>query len=142
MRLRTLGRTGLTVTELGLGTGPLGGFAGRPVDEVTAQAALAAAWDAGIRYFDTAPWYGLGMAETRLGSVLPSKPRDKLVLSTKVGRVLETREGGPPPGTPWENALPNDWHFEYSRDAVLRSFEGSLKRLELDRVDLLLIHDL
>jgi D-threo-aldose 1-dehydrogenase len=141
---RTLGRTKLAVTELGLGTGPLGGFAGRPVDDDTAEATLAAAWEAGIRYFDTAPWYGLGMSEHRLGRFLRSRARDEVVLSTKVGRMLGRK--GSAPGGPsvshWESALPFDWWFDYSREAVLRSFEDSLQRLGLGRVDVLLVHDL
>jgi D-threo-aldose 1-dehydrogenase len=141
---RPLGRTGLAVTELGLGTGPLGGFRGRPVDDDAAEATLAAAWDAGIRYFDTAPWYGLGMSEHRVGRFLRSQPRDAYVLSTKVGRLLGRRgsaPGGPAPAH-WESALPFDWWYDYSRDGVLRSFEDSLQRLGLERVDVLLIHDL
>lgn len=141
---RVLGRTGLTVTELGLGTGPLGGFRGRPVDDPTADETLAAAWDVGIRYFDTAPWYGLGTSEHRVGRFLASRPRDEFVLSTKVGRLLGRRgsaPGGPRPSH-WESALPFDWWFSYSREAVLRSFEDSLQRLGLERVDVLLVHDL
>jgi D-threo-aldose 1-dehydrogenase len=140
---RTLGRTGLGVTELGLGTGPLGGFSGRPVDDDAAHATLAAAWESGIRYFDTAPWYGLGISELRVGRFLRSVPRDEYVLSTKVGRLLGRRGAAPGGSRPshWSNPLPFDWWFDYSADAVRRSFEDSLQRLGLDRIDVLLIHD-
>jgi D-threo-aldose 1-dehydrogenase len=141
---RPLGRTGLAVTELGFGSGPLGGFRGRPVDDETAQATLAAAWEVGIRYFDTAPWYGLGASEHRVGRFLRSHRRDEYVLSTKVGRMLG-RRGAAPGGSAnvhWESSLPFDWWYDYRRDAVLRSFEDSLQRLGLERIDVLLIHDL
>jgi D-threo-aldose 1-dehydrogenase len=141
---RTLGRTGVEVSELALGTGPLGGFPGKPVDEETAQETLAAAWDCGIRFFDTAPWYGLGMSEHRLGRFLRSQPRDSFVLSSKVGRILEAPETPRRfrPETFWSTPLPYRWHFDYRRDAILRSFEDSLQRLGLNRVDFLLVHDI
>jgi D-threo-aldose 1-dehydrogenase len=142
LRMRRLGRTGLMVTELGLGTGPIGGFATRPVDDETAQATLSAAWEAGIRLFDTAPWYGLGAAEERLGRFLRSRPREEFVISTKVGRVLDPHGGGQPATSFWATPLFSDFHFDYSHDGVLRSFEDSLERLGLASVDLLLIHDL
>ena len=141
---QTLGRTGVAVSEFALGTGPLGGFPRKPVDDETARATLAAAWDSGIRFFDTAPWYGLGMAEHRLGRFLRSQPRESFVLSTKVGRLLN------PPAAPrqfrsetfWSTPLPYTWHFDYTRDGVLRSFEDSLQRLGMNRIDLLLVHDI
>jgi D-threo-aldose 1-dehydrogenase len=140
---RPLGRTGISPTELGLGCGPFGGI-GRAVDDAAAEGALEAAWSGGIRYFDTAPWYGLGTSEHRLGRFLRSKARDEFVVSTKVGRVL-SRPRDPrsfQPTTLWANALPFEWRFDYRHDAVLRSFEDSLQRLGLNRVELLLIHDL
>ncbi|MCU1491830.1 MAG: pld1 2 [Acidimicrobiaceae bacterium] len=143
LETRHVGRSGLVVTELGFGAGPLGGFAGRPVDEASAETTLGAAWDAGIRYFDTSPWYGLGMSEHRVGQFLRGKPRDAFVISTKVGRVLHR----PGPGkastaTFWTSALPFDAHFDYRHDAILRSYEDSLQRLGLSRVDILFVHDL
>ena len=141
---RELAGTGVLVSELGFGSGPLGGFPGAPVDDATAQATVEAAWDAGIRYFDTAPWYGVGMSEHRVGRVLRSKPRDSFVISTKVGRVL-TRPVAPAsyrPSDAWSSGLPFACHFDYGRDGVLRSFEDSLQRLGLNRLDILLVHDL
>lgn len=134
----------IPLTQLGLGSGPLGGFPGAPVDDETAQSTLQTAWQVGVRAFDTAPWYGLGAAEQRLGTFLAGMPRGELVLSTKVGRVLSepTDRRAPPPTTGWSNALPMEWRFDYRRDGVLRSFEGSRERLGVERVDILLIHDL
>jgi len=140
---RPLGRTCLEVTELGLGGAPLGGN-GRVVAETAAEETIAAAWEAGLRYFDTAPWYGLGTSEHRMGRFLRGQGRDEFVLSTKVGRLV-TRPGHPkkaPHAHQWRNALPFEWHYDYSYDAVMRSFEDSLQRLGLARVDVLLIHDL
>lgn len=133
-----LGRTRVTVSRLGLGTAPLGGLY-EAVPESRAHATLERAFELGLRYFDTAPLYGHGLAEERTGSVLQRKPRDEFALSTKVGRLL--KPGQPSPdgqfkGTP--NVVPV---FDFSYDGVLRSFEESLSRLGLDRVDVLLIHD-
>jgi len=99
-----------------------------------------AAWDAGIRYFDTAPLYGFGLSEQRLGAVLRTKPRDQFVISTKVGRLL--REDAPPEvGQAWKGTPPVNPVFDFSYDATMRSVDESLERLQLDRVDVLLIHD-
>jgi D-threo-aldose 1-dehydrogenase len=99
-----------------------------------------AAWAAGIRYFDTAPLYGFGLSEQRLGAVLSGKPRDEFVISTKVGRLI--RAGGPPePGQAWKGTPPLNPVFDFSYDATMRSVEESLNRLGLDRIDVLLIHD-
>ena len=140
---RALGATEVRVTELGFGSGPLGGFPGRPVDDLAARATLEAAWDAGIRYFDTAPWYGLGMAEHRVGELLRSKPRDA-IRARHQGRARPqpSRPPAPSTATTGPSALPFTCRFDYSRDGVLRSFEDSLQRLGLARVDVLLIHDL
>ena len=101
---------------------------------------IEAAWSAGIRYFDTAPLYGLGLSEQRLGAVLRTKPRDQFVISTKVGRLL--REDAPPEvGQAWKGTPPVNPVFDFSYDATMRSVEESLNRLGLDRVDVLLIHD-
>jgi D-threo-aldose 1-dehydrogenase len=109
--------------ELGLGTAPLGGLY-REVTEDEALAVVDRAYELGLRLFDTAPYYGDGLAERRLGRALAGKPRAELVISTKVGRLLR-----PEPV------------FDFSYDGVLRSHEESLERLGLDRVDILLIHD-
>ena len=132
----------LEFTELGFGTAMTGNLF-QAVDDDTAHAALEAAWDTGVRYFDTAPLYGLGLAETRLNRFLRSKPRDEYVLSTKVGRLLE-------PCRPEERTaigkffdVPNRREvYDFTHDGVLRSIEFSLERLGVDRIDLLFAHDL
>jgi D-threo-aldose 1-dehydrogenase len=137
---RVLGRSGLRVSELGFGAGPLGGFYG-PVDVDEAVRAVRTAWDEGVRYFDVAPLYGYGRAELLLGHVLRELPRDEYVLSTKVGRLLrplrdgESHPGLRPGGLPFRPVL------DYSRDAALRSLEESLLRLGVARADIVLIHD-
>jgi D-threo-aldose 1-dehydrogenase len=120
--------------RLGLGTAPLAGLYDA-VDDETARSTVDRAWACGIRYFDTAPYYGSGNAELRLGSALRERPRDEAVVSTKVGRLL--RPGiSEFPGSP-----PLEAYFDFSRDGVLRSLEQSLERLQLDRVDVVLVHD-
>jgi D-threo-aldose 1-dehydrogenase len=134
-----LGRTTLTVTRLGLGTAPLGGMY-RAVEDSDAYAVAIQAWNAGLRFFDTAPLYGLGLAERRLGAILRDRPRHEFTMSTKVGRLLE--KGAPPePGQSWHGAPRLNPVFDFSYDGVMRSFEASLKRLGLERVDILHIHD-
>ena len=107
-----------------------------------ADATLAAAWDAGIRYFDVSPWYGLGLAERRFGRFLARKPRQEFVISSKVGKLLrasrDNRARDYFPFTP----SPNTPHFDYTADGVLRSVEDSLQRLGLDRLDIVFVHDL
>lgn len=125
------------VAELGLGCAPLGGLF-EPVADDVARATVGEAWRAGIRMFDTAPLYGHGLSERRLGEALRGRPRDELVLSTKVGRVLEP--GGQPPAA-WPQALPFTPRFDYTPAGVRRSLEESLGRLGLDRVDIALVHD-
>ncbi len=130
----------LAVTELGFGGAPLGNlFAAIPEDE--AQATLQAAWDAGMRLYDTAPLYGLGLSESRVGAFLKDKPRDSFVLSTKVGRVLQ--DCPPDQATPdkFIDVPSRRFDYDYSYDGVMRSFEDSLTRLGLDRIDVLLCHD-
>jgi D-threo-aldose 1-dehydrogenase len=110
------------------------------VGEDEAHRVIEAAWSAGIRYFDTAPLYGLGLSEQRLGAILRNKPRDQFVISTKVGRLLR---GGAPaePGQAWKGTPSVNPVFDFSYDATMRSVDESLERLQLDRVDVLLIHD-
>ncbi len=105
-----------------------------------AQRAIEAAWDAGIRYFDTAPLYGFGLSEQRLGAVLRTKPREEFVISTKVGRLLRAGAAAEP-GQAWKGTPPVNPVFDFSYDATMRSVDESLNRLRLDRVDVLLIHD-
>ncbi len=131
MELRPLGKSGITVSALGFGGGPLGNL-GLSVSEDQVRGTIEAAWTGGVRYFDTAPLYGRGLSERRLGAVLRELPRDSFVLSTKVGRLLDTGPGGQEP----------DVHFDYSRAGALASVEASLDRLGLERVDILLIHDI
>jgi D-threo-aldose 1-dehydrogenase len=134
-----LGRTGLEVTRLGLGTAPLGGMYEAVSDE-QARAAVDAAWAAGLRFFDTAPLYGHGQAERRLGAGLRDRPRDAYVLSTKVGRLLRAQASADPGGI-FVDPPPQHPVFDFSEEAALTSFRESLERLGLDRVDVLHIHD-
>jgi D-threo-aldose 1-dehydrogenase len=132
-----LGRTGVSVTRLGLGLAPLGGLFS-PVGEQQARATVERAWQLGIRYFDVAPLYGNGLAERRSGAVLAGKPRAAFTLSTKVGRLLRPGGGAQdiwaePPGV-----APV---FDFSAAGVLTSYRESLERLGLDRVDVLHLHD-
>jgi D-threo-aldose 1-dehydrogenase len=124
---------------LGMGTAPLGNLFARVSDEA-AEGAVAAALSAGIRYFDTAPLYGYGLSERRLGAALSHLPQESIRISTKVGRLIEADAGR----TPTEGYLVNGYRavFDYSRDAVLRSFDESLKRLRRSGVDVLLLHDI
>ncbi|MBB4907725.1 aldo/keto reductase [Actinophytocola algeriensis] len=127
---------------VGLGCAQLGNLY-RPMTDETAAAIVDAAWDAGIRYYDTAPHYGLGLSERRLGSSLRGRPRDEYVLSTKVGRLLEVNpayagerdtDGFDVPATLVRRR-------DYSRDGVLRSLESSMARLGVDRIDIAFVHD-
>ena len=139
---RPLGRTGVALTRLGFGTAPLGDLF-TIVSDSDAQAALAAAWDGGVRYFDTAPWYGRGQSEHRVGRSLYHRPRREFVLSTKVGRVLRAaRDEAAYDRGMWAGGLPFPERFDYGYDGIMRAFEDSQQRLGLPRIDLLLIHDL
>jgi D-threo-aldose 1-dehydrogenase len=139
------GKTKLTTTRLGLGSAPLGGLF-NPVSDATAHGVVQHAYDAGLRFFDTAPLYGYGSAEQRMGHVLSQQPRDEFVLATKVGRLIRPRAQA---GTGLDaagagqflDAPPLVPIFDFSYDAVMRSFEESLTRLGMDRVDVLHIHD-
>jgi D-threo-aldose 1-dehydrogenase len=137
---RPLGRVPLAVSVLGFGAAPLGGLY-REVPAGDAGAAVRAALAAGLTYFDTAPLYGHGLSEHRLGEALREMPRDAFVLSTKVGRLLRPTRGDPPPDGLFANALPFDYAYDYTRDGARRSLEDSLQRLGLARIDIALIHD-
>lgn len=133
--------------RIGFGTAPLGNMF-RAIPDEEAAATVQAAWDQGIRYFDTAPLYGAGLAELRLGEVLAQRPREEYVLSTKVGRVIldevenpTSRELGEK-GALFEHGRPNKIVNDYSADATLRSVEDSLKRLRTDRLDIVWVHDI
>jgi D-threo-aldose 1-dehydrogenase len=134
-----LGRTKLTVTRFGLGTAPLAGLF-EEVEEGKAIRVIERAWEAGIRFFDTAPLYGHGLAEIRLGKVLRQMPRDEFTLASKVGRLLRA-DAPPEPGQSFRGTPPVNPKFDFSYDGVMRSFEESLERLGLDRIDILHIHD-
>jgi D-threo-aldose 1-dehydrogenase len=141
---RVLGRTGLMVTVLGFGGAGIGNLY-RPVNDDSARASIEAAFGVGARLFDTAPFYGFGLSETRLGTALAElDPQEEVILSTKVGRVLEpapdddlvaVREG-------YVTPMPFRPVFDYSYDGVMRSYEESRKRLRRSRIDILLAHDL
>src|SRR6266536_5277291 len=139
---RRVGKTDLQVTSLGFGGATLGDARGA-IPEAQSVLTIEAAYAAGIGYFDTAPWYGTGKSEHRMGSVLRTKPRDSFVLSTKVGRVLvRPRDLAAFANRRWGAGLPFEVTFDYTRDGILRAYEDSLTRLGLNRVDALLIHDL
>lgn len=131
----------ISFTELGFGTAPIGNLY-RAVDPEEAQKTLEAAWKAGIRYYDTAPLYGLGLSETRLNRFLFGKKRKDYVLSTKVGRLLEVCDPKLRTGigkffdTPSRREV-----YDYSYDGFMRSIEFSLERLGVDAIDVIFIHD-
>ncbi len=130
LRTRTIGATDLLVTELGFGGAPLGGL-GDAIAEDDAAALVRTAYDAGIRYFDTAPLYGVGRSERRIGTGLAAVPRDAYLLSTKVGRLLDPSGGGDP-----------TVRYDYSYTGARTSLEASLDRLGRERVDILFCHDI
>ena len=138
---RAVGRSGLRLTELSLGGAQLGNLY-RAITDEQACATVDAAWEGGIRYFDTAPHYGLGLSERRLGAALAGRPRSEYVLSTKVGRRLEPLS---PPGEfddeGFDVAATHRRVWDFSRDGVLRSLEESLGRLGVDAVDVVYLHD-
>ena len=140
IKLLKFGRTDLMVTDMGFGAAPIGNFQ-RPITEEVAGAMVERAWDAGMRYFDTAPYYGHGLSEARLGHSLRWKKRSDFVLSSKVGRVLKAAPRTAIDFTPWVDGLPFVCHFDYSYDCTMRSFEDSLQRLGLEHIDILFIHD-
>ncbi len=142
LQRRKIGRTTAQVTRLGFGSAPLGDLF-EAISEEKAQQTLQAAWDAGVRYFDTAPYYGYGKSEHRVGHFLRQQSRQDFVISTKIGRVfhaardLATFDKGQ-----WADGLPFEFHYDYTYDGIMRSYEDSLQRLGLPSVDMLLIHDL
>lgn len=138
--LARLGRSGVDISRLGFGSAPLGGLL-RETSENDALEAVRAALAQGIRYFDVAPQYGGGMAEQRLGQVLRGVPRADFVLSTKVGKIVNQAADATAAAGGFVGAPPHVITYDYSYDGVLRSFEASLTRLQLDRIDILLIHD-
>ncbi|MGP4005259.1 aldo/keto reductase [Streptomyces sp. 4N124] len=139
--MNTLGRSGVEVTPLALGAAPIGNLFAEVTQE-QAEETIAAAWQRGIRYFDTAPHYGLGLSERRLGAALREHPREAYTISTKVGRRLE------PVDTPGDDlahgfAVPASHRrvWDFSADGIRRTLDASLERLGLDRVDVVYLHD-
>ncbi|QNE79021.1 aldo/keto reductase [Streptomyces finlayi] len=149
MQRHRLGRSAVEITRLSFGAAAIGNLF-TAVDPARAAAAVDAAWDEGIRYFDTAPHYGLGLSERRLGEALRSRPRDAYVVSTKVGRVLDpVPAGGVPAADGLSDGLSEGFavrtthrrRWDFSADGVRRSIEDSLERLGLDRIDIAYLHD-
>lgn len=138
---KKFGRTGLEVTTMGFGTAPIGNQF-RAVPEADVRDVIKGAWDAGLRYFDTAPMYGHGLSERRLGEGLRAFPRDEYVLSTKVGRLLAPVPKGEMKSFFWVDMPPFEVVHDYSYDGCMRSFEDSLQRLGVSRIDILFIHDI
>jgi D-threo-aldose 1-dehydrogenase len=138
---RRVGRTALHVTSLGLGTATMGGSR-IPMTNEERLKLVAAAWDAGVRYVDTAPFYGVGAAERAAGDALRDKPRDEWVLSTKVGRLLRPRSDGGGATDGRLAPMPFEVQYDYSYDGIMRSMEDSYQRLGLAKIDILLVHDI
>ena len=137
---RPAGRTAVRLTTLGLGTATLGGNVRPPITNADAAAIVERAYERGIRFFDTAPYYGYGRSERLAGDTL--RGRSGWVLSTKAGRLLRPRTEPQEAGDQWVAPLPFEHVYDYSYDGVMRSFEDSLQRLGLDHIDLLLLHDI
>lgn len=139
--LRKLPRRGISLSGMGLGCAQLGGLY-QAVGDAEAHAIVDAAWELGVRYFDTAPYYGYTLSERRLGAALRARPRASYVLSTKVGRLMLPDPHVRPGESGWAEPLPFRPHYDYSYDGVKRSHEDSLQRLGMDRVDILYVHDI
>lgn len=139
---RRVGKTRLEVTTLGLGGAPMGGFRAS-ITDADAVGLTDVAYDLGVRYFDTSPFYGYGRSELRMGAALREKPRDDYVLSTKIGRIMHAmKPGEKPPADFRENGLPGFAPvFDYTYDGVMRSLEHSHFRLGISRIDIALVHD-
>jgi D-threo-aldose 1-dehydrogenase len=139
---RRVGKTKLEVTTLGLGGAPMGGFRAN-ISDAEAVGLTDTAYELGVRYFDTSPFYGYGRSELRMGAGLREKPRDDYVLSTKIGRIMHAmKPGEKPPADFRENGLPGFAPvFDYTYDGVMRSLEHSYFRLGISRIDIALVHD-
>jgi len=129
--------------RIGFGGQPISNGFGRVIPDAQAIATVDAAWEAGVRLYDTSPWYTLGRGERRLGTVLSSKPRDEFVISTKIGRVLEADPSlGLRRVANWADAPSFRYRYDYTADGTRRSIEDSLQRLGLPRLDIVFVHDL
>jgi D-threo-aldose 1-dehydrogenase len=133
------GRT-LSFSILGFGSAPLGNYL-RALSEEDCDKTLTAAWDNGLRYYDTAPLYGFGLSELRVARLLNRKERNDYIISTKVGRILEPCDASEADGIIFVDIPPYRFYYDYSYDGVMRSYEESLKRLRLNHVDILYVHD-
>jgi D-threo-aldose 1-dehydrogenase len=138
---RPIGQTGLSISRIGFGGAPIGDLRRAPSDTASRDL-LQAAWDAGIRYYDTAPFYGCGLSERRIGDFLRDKPRDQYLLSTKVGRLLVPDRDWALSRTADARAMPFRPVFDFTYDGVMKSYDNSLQRLGLERIDILFLHDL
>jgi D-threo-aldose 1-dehydrogenase len=138
---RKFGRSDLEVTAFSYGAAQVGNFF-RTISEAESHKMFDTAWEAGVRYFDTAPFYGHGLSELRTGQGLRWRPRDAFLVSTKVGRVLTPAPRSEIDFSPWVDAAPFKFHYDYSYDGTMRSFEDSLQRLALERIDICYIHDI
>ncbi|WP_028223953.1 aldo/keto reductase [Paraburkholderia ferrariae] len=138
---RALSRSGLELTRLGLGCSQLGGLY-HAMPATDARALVDAAWSAGLRYFDTAPYYGYTLSERRVGQALAARPRDAFTLSTKAGRLMRPDAGVRAGEDGWAEPLPFRPVFDYSYEGIMRSYEDSQQRLGLARVDVLYVHDI
>ncbi|RWM75979.1 MAG: aldo/keto reductase [Mesorhizobium sp.] len=141
MKKRRVGSTALEITEVSFGGAAIGGLY-RACPREAAMQTLQVAWDAGLRYFDTAPFYGFGLSERRFGDFLRDKPRDSYVLSTKVGRLLRPVPEDQIPDHSYVDPLPFALDYDYSYDGIMRSVEFSYARLGLNRIDILFVHDI
>jgi D-threo-aldose 1-dehydrogenase len=138
---KRLGRSSVDVTAMTFGGAPIGNFL-RPFSETAAATMVDQAWDLGIRTFDTAPLYGHGLSEHRLGHALRERPRADYTLVTKVGRVLTACDPGRVESGLWVEPAPFEARYDYSYDGIMRSVENSLQRMLTDRFDVLLMHDI
>ena len=139
---KKVGATSLSLPALGFGSAHLGELYAK-VEEADSRATLEAAWAAGLRYYDTAPWYGRGLSEHRLGGFLRTLPRSEFKITTKVGRqLLRPKDPAHFDRKPWLGGLNFEVLWDYSYDGVMRSYQQALQRLALDTVDALIIHDL
>ncbi|RWB28799.1 MAG: aldo/keto reductase [Mesorhizobium sp.] len=141
MKKRRVGSTALEITEVSFGGAAIGGLY-RACPREAAMQTLQVAWDTGLRYFDTAPFYGFGLSERRFGDFLRDKPRDSYVLSTKVGRLFRPVPEGQIPDHSYVDPLPFALDYDYSYDGIMRSVEFSYARLGLNRIDILFVHDI
>lgn len=141
MKTRRIGHTSLAVTEYSFGGASLGNLY-QAVSLDDAEATLDAAWQSGMRYFDTAPHYGFGLSERRFGDFLRDKPRSEYVLSTKVGRLLEPAPDGDRPTLAFVDPLLFKLRYDYGYDAIMRSVDFSYARLGLPKIDILYVHDI